>query len=309
MNNLTHRLALEVATDGLQPPTLAIISPTPRAFTFPITHNLSDSPFSSPSNSPFEPDHRTFSLSSCTSPPISIRTLTPDTTISSVSSASPTHKRRKSSTSSDIERRPKKGDEDYIKRPENAFILFRRKCCEDRQQEEGIADGPTKKQRQADLSKTISQQWKGLSIEERQYWEQLAKEKKKEHEQMYPNYVYRPQRAKDKDGRSKSRKPKGRQDETDCEGVSFMLPMSQPPLRHHGRSASAPTPPPFQAIQIPNVYQMPPSCPTSPSLLPMITRRSSHPGHEDSMANFDYIAPSQHFGQFEASLQVCRHLS
>ncbi|KAF9052016.1 hypothetical protein BJ165DRAFT_1331675, partial [Panaeolus papilionaceus] len=56
-------------------------------------------------------------------------------------------KRRKSSCSSDlVERRPKKGDEDYIKRPENAFILFRRKCCEDRQAvEEGtatVADGP-----------------------------------------------------------------------------------------------------------------------------------------------------------------------
>jgi len=293
-----------VATDALQPPTLAIISPTPRAFTFPITHNLTDSPFSSPSNSPFEPDHRAYTLSSCTTPPISIRTLTPDTTISSVSSASPSHKRRKSSTGSDIERRPKKGDEDYINRPENAFILFRRKCCEDRQQEDGIADGPTKKQRQADLSKTISQQWKSLSTEERQHWEQLAKEKKKEHEQMYPNYVYRPQRAKDKDGRSKSRKPKGRLDEADGEGVSFVLPMSQPPRHHHhGRSASAPTPPPYQAIQIPNVYQMTPSCPTSPSLLPMIARRSSHPGHEDTMANFDYVAPSQQFGNFEASLQ------
>ncbi|THV03648.1 hypothetical protein K435DRAFT_583561, partial [Dendrothele bispora CBS 962.96] len=50
-----------------------------------------------------------------------------------------TPKRRKSSTgpasstSPDAERRPKKGDENYIKRPENAFILFRRKCCEDRQ--------------------------------------------------------------------------------------------------------------------------------------------------------------------------------
>jgi hypothetical protein len=295
--------ALEVATDALLPPTLAIISPTPRAFTFPITHNLTDSPFSSPSNSPFEPDHRAFTLSSCITPPISIRTLTPDTTISSVSSSSPTPKRRKSSTSSDIERRPKKGDEDYIKRPENAFILFRRKCCEDRQQEDGIADGPTKKQRQADLSKTISQQWKSLSADERQHWEQLAKEKKKEHEQMYPNYVYRPQRAKDKDGRSKSRKPKGRSDEMDGEGVSFVLPMAQP-LRHHGRSASAPTPPPYQAIQIPNVYQMTPSCPTSPSLLPMIARRSTHPSHEDAMANFDYVAPSQPYGQFEASLQV-----
>ena len=122
---------------------------------------------------------------------------------------------------------------------------------------------------------------------------------------MYPNYVYRPQRAKDKDGRSKSRKPKSRLDEADGEGVSFVLPMSQPSRHHHhGRSASAPTPPPYQAIQIPNVYQMAPSCPTSPSLLPMIARRSSHPGHEDPMTNFDYVAPSQQFGQFEASLQV-----
>ena len=45
----------------------------------------------------------------------------------------------------------------------------------------GEGDGsapPTKKQRQADLSKTISQQWKSLSADERQYWEDLAKEKK-----------------------------------------------------------------------------------------------------------------------------------
>ncbi|KDQ51383.1 hypothetical protein JAAARDRAFT_91110, partial [Jaapia argillacea MUCL 33604] len=91
------------------------------------------------------------------------------------SSSSFGHKRRGSSqsTCSDISvasnepRRPKKGDGDYIKRPENAFILFRRKCCEERkellQQEEESAgaDGiPNKRQRQADLSKTISLQWK-----------------------------------------------------------------------------------------------------------------------------------------------------
>ncbi|KAF8419623.1 hypothetical protein L210DRAFT_3372342, partial [Boletus edulis BED1] len=80
-------------------------------------------------------------------------------------------------------------------RPGNAFILFRRQCCEDRQaavEEAAAADGPTKKQRQADLSETISQQWKALSPEERLYWEALAKEKKREYELMYPNYVYRP---------------------------------------------------------------------------------------------------------------------
>jgi hypothetical protein len=90
------------------------------------------------------------------------------------------------STVSDIsERRPKKGDEDYIKWPENAFILFHRKCCEDRNLAQGVGDAgdgdgsaPTKKQRQADPLKTISQQWKCLPPEKCQYWEDLAKEKK-----------------------------------------------------------------------------------------------------------------------------------
>jgi hypothetical protein len=43
---------------------------------------------------------------------------------------------------------------------------------------DGDGSAPTKKQRQADLLKTISQQWKCLPPEECQYWEDLAKEKK-----------------------------------------------------------------------------------------------------------------------------------
>jgi hypothetical protein len=188
------------------------VSPTPRVFTFPITHNFSDSPYTSPSNSPFEPDLHPLS-SQCTTPPLhSSCTFPSDTPRHSSSPLTLEYKTRKFSCSSDlVERRPKKGDEDYVKRPENAFILFRRKCCEDRQQAEDVAasaDGPTKKQRQADLSKTISQQWKSLSAEERQFWEQMAKDKKKEHEQLYPNYVYRPQRAKDKDGKTKNKSKK-----------------------------------------------------------------------------------------------------
>ena len=75
-------------------------------------------------------------------------------TPSTATSLQASHRRRRS-TVSDNERRPKRGDEDYIKRPENSFILFRRKCCEDRQQaledgEEG-AVAPVKKQRQDDL--------------------------------------------------------------------------------------------------------------------------------------------------------------
>ncbi|KAG6369043.1 hypothetical protein JVT61DRAFT_1910 [Boletus reticuloceps] len=126
-------------TDTIQPPSLAIVSSTPRAISFSFNQTETSPDYSSPTSSPFD--------------------------------------------------RPKKGDEYVIKRSENAFILFRRQCCEDRQaaaKEAPAADGPN-------LSKMISQQWKALSPEERQYWEELAKKKKWEHEQMYPNYVYRPQ--------------------------------------------------------------------------------------------------------------------
>ncbi|KAF9008078.1 hypothetical protein BDQ17DRAFT_1350485 [Cyathus striatus] len=163
---------LEVITDAPQPPVPTIISPTPRAFTFPISHNLSasDSPYSSPSQSPFE--------SQCTTTPLQpasfTRTLSPDSSLSPASPAS-VQKRRKSSCDSDgMEHRPKKGDEDYIKRPENAFILFRRKCCEERQAATEKANKPTTKLRQADLSKAISQQWKDLFPKDRKFWEDLT---------------------------------------------------------------------------------------------------------------------------------------
>ncbi|KAI5118146.1 hypothetical protein M0805_008152 [Coniferiporia weirii] len=102
------------------------------------------------------------------------------------------------------ERRPKRGDEDYIKRPENAFILFRRDCCLRKNEAEAAAasegDPVARRQRQADLSKTISQQWRSLSAEDRKQWDDLAKQRKKEHEEMYPSYVYQPSRAKEKKG-------------------------------------------------------------------------------------------------------------
>lgn len=293
---------LEVTTDAPLTPEVTIVSPTPRAYTFPITHDV---PFASPSSSPFEPAQKLV----CSTPP-PIRAFSPTSSIgsetssllsspSTATSSQASHRRRRS-TVSDNERRPKKGDEDYIKRPENAFILFRRKCCEDRQQalEEGDegASAPVKKQRQADLSKTISQQWKGLSSEERQYWEELAKERKKEHEQMYPNYVYRPQRVK------KSKKGKGKRDgEQEAEdSISFVMPIPSPTRSssrdryshgHNRRAISAPTPPPmYQAIQLPTVYM--PSCPPSPTGVPRISRRTPYippPTDSGPTTRFEYL--------------------
>ena len=334
-SRLRPRAALEVSTDAPLPPTVSIISPTPRAFTFPIH----DTRFPiSPSSSPFEP-----TLKSIPSTPPPIRPFSPTSSIGSDSSlsvlSSPTappssqassHRRRRSTASDIGERRPKKGDDDYIKRPENAFILFRRKKCEERQaaqEEDDGSSGPIKKQRQADLSKTISQQWKSLPSAERQYWEDLAKEKKKEHEAMYPNYVYRPQRTKKNKPKGKSRPMPGC--DTDAESFSFLMPVSSSPTRslsrdylpsghghgHGRRAASAPTPPPaFQAIQLPTVWM--PSCPGSPSLVPRISGRSPAPVGNipppesaplttyDYAPNDDLFMPSYQ-APYDGSLQVC----
>lgn len=295
----------------------------PRAFVFPVTNNL-DSPYSSRSNSP-EPfsfpsqqDQQctltTSSSSSFTPPPPTCQTLRANVLISPLEAISLQH-RKGSCSSENPERRPKKGEEDYVKRPENAFILFRRACCEERQaaQDDAAATtkGPAKKQRQADLSKTISQQWKSLSSEERAKWEEMAKKKKLEHEKMYPGYVYRPQRSKDKDGKTKNNKKVKKLEYDDSNSLSYIIP--DPRRQHHPRSNSEPSPPPYQAIQIPNVYM--PASPTSPSLLPMISRRSAYTGPvQDVLSSFDYVPPSQPYvpppyamsGQFEQALQVRR---
>ncbi|THU84388.1 hypothetical protein K435DRAFT_870309 [Dendrothele bispora CBS 962.96] len=85
----------------------------------------------------------------------------------------------------DIQRVPSRSPEaskGYAKRFENAFFLFRRKWLEDHRPNLDLASeaiSPAKKRRRVHLSRIIAEQWKSLSAEERQYWECLAKEKKK----------------------------------------------------------------------------------------------------------------------------------
>jgi hypothetical protein len=176
----------------------------------------------------------------------------------------PAPKRRRSSTSAaqdpDVPR-PKRGDPGYIKRPENAFILFRRDCVDKRMREmeeaeaaflaSGASSTPKpKRTRQADLSKMISQQWRELTSAEKAHWEGLAKDKKKEHERLYPDYVYRPQRAK----KAKPGDPpslKGKEVELPVDAGHFDLDFPLNPVRGmHGRSHSDFT---HQTIRIPTV--------------------------------------------------------
>ncbi|KAF7329203.1 Repressor ROX1 [Mycena kentingensis (nom. inval.)] len=315
-----------------------ILSPTPRAvaFSFPVTHNLADSPPSSPSNSPFEPDLRGLDLtghgaddSDDTPPPPSpppnapiplasqpafvpppplplsafTRTLSPvpiPSTSSSSSSSSPPAppapppRRRRNPPLDPNERRPKKGDDDYVKRPENAFILFRRHTCATgtTSAPASLADVPAssvvaggKKTRQADLSKTISAQWRALPAEERAKWEALAREKKREHAEKHPGYVYRPQRkgsattaaagatfvntgidehptspvAKRRKASAPavspiSEAPPPSIPTPTAPPVEFVLPAPRPRSQSHNPTTTTRTPVPYQSIQIPNVY-------------------------------------------------------
>ncbi|KAH8832301.1 hypothetical protein DL96DRAFT_649082 [Flagelloscypha sp. PMI_526] len=81
----------------------------------------------------------------------------------------------------------------HIKRPENAFILFRRSRCAELKKR--LPPQCRRQPRQADLSKTISLDWKKLPVDERAYWEGLALEKRVEHGKTYPGYSYSPKKS------------------------------------------------------------------------------------------------------------------
>ena len=117
---------------------------------------------------------------------------------SSLSTPLQTHLGRRGTTRNSIGKQPPgKSDRGHIKRPENAFILFRKQKCKEHQNAQE-STSPTKKWRQADLSKQISQQWKTLPFKEKWYWKALAEAKKAWHEAMYPDYIYSPRPRKKK---------------------------------------------------------------------------------------------------------------
>ncbi|KAK9900086.1 hypothetical protein P389DRAFT_207655 [Cystobasidium minutum MCA 4210] len=81
----------------------------------------------------------------------------------------------------------RKVPDDHVKRPRNAFILFRSYACTNKllPPSLGITD-------HRQVSRIVGQLWKGLKPEEKAIWEKLAYEEKEKHKLMNPNYRYRP---------------------------------------------------------------------------------------------------------------------
>lgn len=75
-----------------------------------------------------------------------------------------------------------------IPRPRNAFILFRQKY------HQLVLDELSEAKTNPEVLRELGRRWRALLPEERDHWNTLAEEEKKNHAKKYPNYRYTPRR-------------------------------------------------------------------------------------------------------------------
>lgn len=79
----------------------------------------------------------------------------------------------------------------HVKRPRNAFILFRSHACA------ANLIPPTVEKDHRQISRIVSHMWKNLPAEERGRWEREAEQEKELHRKLHPDYRYKPVYRKD----------------------------------------------------------------------------------------------------------------
>ncbi|KAK8102862.1 hypothetical protein PG984_016008 [Apiospora sp. TS-2023a] len=88
-------------------------------------------------------------------------------------------------------------------RPPNSFMLYRKHV-----QKEATALNPGKKN--SEISKIIGLQWRNLSQEDKEFWNDEQKKAAIKHKAMYPNYRYTPKHKNEKDDDKTPVKGKGK---------------------------------------------------------------------------------------------------
>lgn len=81
----------------------------------------------------------------------------------------------------------RKAPEGHVKRPPNAFILFRSHACAS-----NLIPPSLRINDHRQISRIVATMWKGLDPADRRIWEEKAQEAKEEHEKLHPTYRYKP---------------------------------------------------------------------------------------------------------------------
>ncbi|KAH9468473.1 hypothetical protein MJO28_004778 [Puccinia striiformis f. sp. tritici] len=83
----------------------------------------------------------------------------------------------------------------HVKRPRNAFILFRSHACSSN------LIPPTVEKDHRQISRIVSHMWKSLPADEKLKWERKAEEEKDLHRKLHPDYRYKPIYRKENSGK------------------------------------------------------------------------------------------------------------
>ncbi|PPQ70317.1 hypothetical protein CVT24_013012 [Panaeolus cyanescens] len=128
---------------------------------------------------------------------------------------------------------------DHIRRPRNAFIIFRSHLYRQLREEHAKLPGDRQQNQQNELSKMAAKAWGSMSKEQREPFKQVAEREKAAHKLMYPNYVYAPG-GKAGNGKSKPTKKTTQQSRRRKD-----TPVSSP--------SSSPSPPPHSSQPTPHL--------------------------------------------------------
>ena len=113
----------------------------------------------------------------------------------------------------------KKTPPNHIKRPRNAYIIFRSHTVSQKLIPKEVEHD------HRNISRIIAHMWKSLSPEDRAHYEQMAKEEKERHKLFFPDYRYQPTTRRE--GVSKRNVKKLENGEEECQEIADIILKAQ----------------------------------------------------------------------------------